>query len=560
MTQRKRAARWVGIPCAILFLTVPFISATASTPGPASTAEPKVDAIVIDTAAVFGKLEQPGVVFYHEKHTTALEKMAKDCTSCHVETEGKLSFKFARTVDPTSKNAMAEQYHANCMACHEKVVGSYPTAPQAAECKRCHVGPGVEGATVTPKPSLDLNLHGRHVVAEAKRLQVKEDESCKACHHTYDEAQKKLVYAKGEEGSCVYCHKQEPLPSPVQQDRVVPSTRDASHESCVNCHLSTRKAQTESGPVLCVGCHTAEAQAAWKKTAETPRLFRGQPDATLLVAGAATANGTVDVNWAAAGPGPVAFDHKAHEGFVGNCVTCHHPTQTGGSLAACGVACHTTTGSKDGNFVTTAQSAHQLGVTTSCVGCHTTQANARKECAGCHAPMQKTALSQNSCIQCHEAGFPTSGTQTLGKEEREATAAKILAAKDEKPKTVPLENVPEKLTLNYMDEKGDEWQAAEFPHRKIYQKLVEEAAKSPMANHFHGDALTMCSGCHHNAKPSLNPPKCASCHSKPFQERTANQPGLKGAFHNQCIGCHQEMQVNPKATDCQGCHKPKNSA
>ncbi|WP_460031026.1 sulfate respiration complex hexadecaheme cytochrome HmcA [Megalodesulfovibrio paquesii] len=556
MTQRKRAARWVGIPCAILFLTVPFISATASTPVPALSAEPKVDAIVIDTAAALGELEQPGVVFYHTKHTAALEKMAKDCTSCHMENEGKLSFKFARLKDPQSVGATAELYHSSCVACHEKVVANYPNAPKAAECKRCHVGPAQEGATATPKPSLDLNLHGRHVTAEAKLLQIPQEESCKACHHKFDDAQKKLVYAKGEEGNCVYCHKQEPI---EVSGRMAPSTRDASHESCVNCHLTTRKSQPESGPVLCADCHTAEAQAKWKKTPETPRLMRGQSDAILLAAGTATANGTLDVNWASAGPGPVAFDHKAHEGFVGNCVTCHHPTDTGGSLAACGVACHTTTGSKDGSFVTTAQASHQLGVTSSCVGCHTTQANTRKECAGCHAPMKQTELSQKSCVQCHEAGFPTSGTQQLDKQEREATAAKILAAKDQAPKTVPLENVPEKLTLNYLNGPDDEWQAAEFPHRKIYQKLVEEAAKSPMAAHFHADALTMCAGCHHNAQPSLNPPKCASCHSKPFQERTANQPGLKGAFHNQCIGCHQEMQVKPKATDCQGCHKPKNS-
>ncbi len=559
MTQRKRAVLWAGIVTAILLLAVPIFSAVAGTSGASPADAPGVGAIVIDAAAQYGELEQPGVVFDHDKHTDALTKMAKDCTSCHVETEGQLSFKYERIEDPRSKQTLVELYHTKCADCHDKVSGDYPKAPQTAECKGCHVGDAVEGATLTPRPSLDLNLHGRHVVAEAKVLEVPEEETCKACHHKYDAEQKKLVYAKGEEGNCLYCHKTEPMPMEGEEDRFVPTTRDASHESCVNCHVSTKKTQAETGPVLCKDCHAPTASSQWKRTEETPRLMRGQSDAILLVAGPTTPEGEKDINWASAGPGPVAFDHKSHEVYVGNCISCHHATATGGSLAACGLQCHTTTGDEKGAYITAAQAAHQADALASCVGCHNVQTTYRKECAGCHSLLDKTKLSEGSCVTCHETGFPTSGKEKMPKAEREAKAKDILAAKTHDPQFVPFEEVPEVMKLNYMDHEGDEWEAAEFPHRKIYQKLVEEAAKSPLANHFHNDALTMCAACHHHSTPSLNPPKCASCHAKPFQERTANQPGLKGAFHLQCIGCHQEMQVPPKATDCAGCHKPKNA-
>jgi hypothetical protein len=32
---------------------------------------------------------------------------------------------------------------------------------------------------------------------------------------------------------------------------------------------------------------------------------------------------------------------------------------------------------------------------------------------------------------------------------------------------------------------------------------------------------------------------------------------LFGAYHRQCIGCHQEMGLEPQAQDCEGCHAPK---
>jgi hypothetical protein len=55
------------------------------------------------------------------------------------------------------------------------------------------------------------------------------------------------------------------------------------------------------------------------------------------------------------------------------------------------------------------------------------------------------------------------------------------------------------------------------------------------------------------------PPLCESCHGEPFDEAELHTPGLFGAYHRQCIGCHQEMEIEPQAQDCEGCHAPKAS-
>ena len=83
-----------------------------------------------------------------------------------------------------------------------------------------------------------------------------------------------------------------------------------------------------------------------------------------------------------------------------------------------------------------------------------------------------------------------------------------------------------------------------------------------MAMRFHRNELTLCQGCHHNTPATLTPPKCAACHSdtREIVTRVAGdgRPGLKGAYHGQCIGCHQKMGIKePAATDCIRCHKER---
>ena len=54
----------------------------------------------------------------------------------------------------------------------------------------------------------------------------------------------------------------------------------------------------------------------------------------------------------------------------------------------------------------------------------------------------------------------------------------------------------------------------------------------------------------------MQPPKCGSCHSKTIDPANPDRPTLKAAYHLNCIGCHNGMNVaRPVATDCVACHK-----
>ncbi len=65
-----------------------------------------------------------------------------------------------------------------------------------------------------------------------------------------------------------------------------------------------------------------------------------------------------------------------------------------------------------------------------------------------------------------------------------------------------------------------------------------------------------CSGCHEDMAD--NPPQsCARCHGMPNEEDAPARLGLKGAYHRQCIGCHERrMQPAPAPTECSSCHHP----
>lgn len=75
-----------------------------------------------------------------------------------------------------------------------------------------------------------------------------EDGGCAACHHVYDEADDKLIYAEGEEMACSECHSNE------TQDDVL-SFRDANHASCTSCHRALIKDKQPAGPTTCGECH-----------------------------------------------------------------------------------------------------------------------------------------------------------------------------------------------------------------------------------------------------------------------------------------------------------------
>ena len=116
-------------------------------------------------------------------------------------------------------------------------------------------------------------------------------------------------------------------------------------------------------------------------------------------------------------------------------------------------------------------------------------------------------------------------------------------------------DIPEVVEIKDL---SNQYDSVKLPHRKIVNKLAAGTEKNDLAAHFHRDPGTLCQGCHHKSPVSAKPPKCASCHGKPFDNRDPFKPGLMAAYHIQCMNCHQEMGIDqPVSTNCTGCHRAK---
>ncbi|MDM8524399.1 cytochrome c3 family protein, partial [Desulfococcaceae bacterium HSG8] len=500
----------------------------------------RADVVTIDTMKIFGELERPEVVFLHDLHTDALEKKNKDCSTCHlsgknyeiipdtlkaaVEGMDRMSPKFKRLQDAGRQDVM-DIYHTHCIDCHTNMSADGEKSGPVV-CGGCH---NEDTVTSSAQPmGFDKSLHFRHSKAQEKK--------CERCHHEFDEKTKKLIHVKEKEDSCRSCHKKE-----TRENRI--SMKLASHLSCIDCHKKVIAQKKTAGPVKCSGCHDPGKQETIAKLDVVPRMERKQPDLVLIR--------TATENELPGRMNPVPFDHKAHEEYNDTCRVCHHET-----MKACN-QCHKLEETKEGKGVETEQSMHQLNVDRSCVGCHT-NLQKEKNCAGCHVFMEKTRrLESASCFTCHMTppkgmNMPESGKQ-LPDEKMAAAASSMLQARKAVTGTYTDEDIPEKVVIKQMVKK---YQAVEFPHRKIVHTLVKNIKDNKLANYFHGEEGTLCQGCHHNSPTAKKPPRCGNCHGKPFDEKNPFRPGILGAYHRQCMGCHAEMELE-KPVGCTDCHKER---
>jgi hypothetical protein len=525
----------VIIPAFILLITSYIIVEAYSVNQPDKS---RPDIIMIDLPAVEGSEQMPAVQFLHDRHTEKL-KGKKDCSACHIKDNNKFAFKYMRIKDSAVKNDMA-LYHTNCNACHlENNKSNIPSGPLAGDCRSCH---NLKSRIKDSRKQIDFNksLHFRHESSiNIKPLKNREDANCSACHHKFDKNKKTTAYVKGEEESCFYCHKS-------AATKEASSIQTASHSACVNCHQKLKEQKKTAGPVECKSCHDYAEQKKIEKVKSIPRMKRNQPDTVLMANWAKRP----DINESLIGKqmNPVAFDHKAHEAKNESCRSCHHE-----SMKPCG-DCHTESGTKEGGFVILEQAMHSGKSGKSCIGCHKT-AQLKKECAGCHTAIPEKQYSKDKCVVCHSVDKKQLGVSPLSKERRSEIASNNLNLKLNFTLKVPDEKIPEKVTINAI---ADKYEAATFPHRKILRSLESRIKEDKIAGHFHDDKTTLCGSCHHNSPASLVPPKCASCHGKTTNGDQDGRPSLKGAYHGQCIACHQVMGIKePAATDCVKCHKEK---
>lgn len=520
-TSRLRIAGSIFVAILMICSVGAYATVKSTPPG-----ETRADILTIETLKTFGPLERGPVEFFHDKHTLALEKTGKDCSACHLkEANGdRLSIKFMR-LSEEDKTRVMDLYHANCIGCHNQMmrVGGQ-TGPVI--CAGCHAKQPRAMSGRQPI-GMNLSLHARHEKAMEKK--------CEKCHHVYDEKAKKLVYEKGKEGTCRYCHGQMSV-----ENRL--SMRLASHTGCVACHLDLQSRNKTSGPVQCGGCHELKQQQKIEVVADPPRMEMKQPDTVFVKTGLKQDDVAVRMS-------PVAFNHQGHEKYNDNCRVCHHA-----ALSACS-ECHTISGKKEGKGVNLEQSMHRKNSNASCVGCHTDKQK-DKSCAGCHAFMSSTLkMSDAECRVCHipraEGDAPVPSDEKMAAE----LAGGMLAARKAVTTTLPDHEIPETVEIKSL---VDKYQPVSLPHRKIVLKLAAEIKDNKLANYFHADVATLCQGCHHNSPVSKKPPQCGSCHGTPFDDRNPYRPGLMAAYHQQCMGCHDEMGIQkPANTDCVACHKEK---
>lgn len=517
--------RWTVILTTVIMVSTYLagIGGSAIEKGSMDALETRADIIPIDSMKVFGNLERLPVTFLHQKHTEALEKKNKDCTTCHFSEKNRMSTKYMRLKDTTKQEVM-DVYHTHCIACHKETAALNEKSGPVV-CGECHKD---KPSVISSWQPIGMNnsLHYRHSKAQ--------DEKCEKCHHEYNAVTKKLIYAKGKEGTCRYCHRDQ-----TEDNRI--SMRLASHMACIDCHRKTLAKSESAGPIFCSGCHDPAQQKLIEVAKVVPRMKRNQPDIVFVK----TAKTEAEKSNPLTRMKLVPFNHKAHENYNDTCRVCHHA-----DLNAC-VQCHTLQGAKEGNYVKLEQSMHRLKVRQSCIGCHEARQTDQR-CAGCHMSFEKKRQQdQLSCQNCHMA----ENNPEAQKPDNKMLAAIALESRQAISATYDNEDIPENVKIGALMNK---YEPVKFPHRKIVNTLFNNIKDNKLARYFHHEKGTICQGCHHNSPAAKKPPKCASCHGQPFNERDPFKPGLMAAYHRQCMECHKEMDIKkPVSTKCSACHRER---
>ncbi len=148
-----------------------------------------------------------------------------------------------------------------------------------------------------------------------------------------------------------------------------------------------------------------------------------------------------------------------------------------------------------------------------------------------HARAEQDVLhsaEKTNCGNCHVSAQPTKDDAALLQCERHKAGAEDAE-----------QQAPDVFLL---DKLSDIYVPVVFPH-KLHASMMEMGQGCAVCHHYNPEG------------PIL---KCSECHGGPSNPNDLKQPGLKGAYHRQCLGCHREWTHE---TDCVVCHakrKPGN--
>ena len=547
----KRKIVFFVVSISLLFFIVNGLKGVYSTEGPVASKKevPPVkevkpeNKIGIAHTEIFGVLERPQVIFDHQKHVEALKKEKQGCDVCHPLDEWKeFVFDFPKELKKKDKTSVMNAYHDECIDCHKKRYQEDKEKTGPVTCGDCHKEKEKTIAIKYPVFEFDFYVHDTH---EKKLREKIGKDDCSLCHHTYDVKEEDenlaLVYEKGTEESCYYCHDLEKKRGPTMTaiNRVAAKKgldiQRASHTQCLNCHLKyekelelklEKKKDEKAGPTECIKCHTGKYRTL-AELEKVARPDRGQKETAFINIQNAKMKG-------------VPFDHKFHEKNQKTCRDCHHETL---NPALC-KECHTLTGNWEGLWVNLVNAYHDPLSEIGCAGCHNLK-KAQKNCAGCHGllpemDIQTKGPGKETCDMCH-----------TGKKELVTLKPLSVAGLD-------TEKVKKEVTIKVLER---EYEPSKFPHMKIIEGFVKISNDSKLGSHFHRKLQTLCEGCHHQSRAEAeiekdSPPYCRNCHGMTFDRQNRNRPKLIAAYHGQCMGCHNYMKLD-KARKCEECHKKK---
>jgi hypothetical protein len=164
----------------------------------------------------------------------------------------------------------------------------------------------------------------------------------------------------------------------------------------------------------------------------------------------------------------------------------------------------------------------EAGQTPSCDKCHGASKESgvpglkdayHQQCMGCHKEMD---MGPTGCAECHTK-----------------KVAQVVKATQEPPRKKKAGKGPEVSILNALENR---YEPVTFSH-DMHALMADD-----------------CATCHHHSDPGQTL-ACGECHGAPFDPKNLNMPGLKGAYHLQCMGCHREMDSGP--VGCTECHAKK---
>jgi hypothetical protein len=340
----------------------------------------------------------------HQAHRFE-QKQAVACRSCHEENVlgGTKIPAHAQCSSCHAPHDVAASAAAACSNCHQTVHPDHPQQGGQGSCVGCHdPHPATATALVTARAcsschqfaGSDHAAHGKVACTQCHQphhfaLELADRSACQACHA----ARVQQVATNTGHAACESCHRGLPhRPEALEvgcdtchASQHTASAANAGHARCSQCHEPHSGAQQ----VACASCHRAEHQSApvGHQTCTNCHEPHGGSPVTKPCAGCHE-----------------GVAQSAHGKLASGCGNCHRPHGPGGPRGPAGPAtppacssCHareTLPGlhrePRHAACTTCHQSAHrdtELGIRSTCVGCHTDRAQHFPDgprCANCH--------------------------------------------------------------------------------------------------------------------------------------------------------------------------------